>query len=292
MKRIFTTIAPIAIATLLLMVGCKKENLPDTILSIAQQSYTLDASATEIEVEVYSNIDFVFKVSDEGVTWIEHSNTQITSTGIKLIVFNILANEGDESREADIIFTSGDGYITQSVHITQSPREIIVANDDRYVVDYHKQRLDIDIQSNTNIECSIESADEWIKLAESRALESHTLSFDIAENTSGAKREATITISSKDESKVITVIQTVKGGSTHLAITHTQTSLISPLWYGISVEGNVEWGDGSEESWSENIEHIFTDNSEKITTFDMQSPKSFTIQQLGTITNIEITYSK
>lgn len=65
--------------------------------------------------------------------------------------------------------------------------------------------MDFDVQANVAFDVKVES--DWIKQAESRGLESHSLYFDVAENTGDDEREGNIVISSGDIEQVIKVIQ-------------------------------------------------------------------------------------
>ena len=291
MIKRFYTISLVAACLLLAAIGCKKDNTSNTVLTIAQQIYTVEAAQTNIDIEIKANIDFTIHIAEDGASWIEHSKTTNKGNDTKTASFNIAANQSEDGRNTTIRFVSSDGRIEHSVAISQKPTEKFVVDNDTYTVDYTAQNLSIELQSNFDIEVKISCDGDWITLTESRALESRTLVFDITENNSTKARKATIEVGGKSEQKMLTVNQTGFPRRMQLSLSHSQATLSSPIWYGANITGNITWGDGTEEAWSEDAEHSFADSSPKESNFTMENALSFIIPQLGTITSIEIVHN-
>lgn len=274
--------------------GCnKKSETLKTMLEIEELSYTIASEESNFEITVKANTTFTFDIPAEGEAWISHNSTQELGGSVSVLTFHAAANMSDDYRETTISFVSSDGTVKQSVAVSQAPIAKIILDSNSYTVSYKEQTFEIEMSSNVEFNVDIECTGEWIKLAESRALKGYTLTFNIAENTTDAERKALIRIEGGGEKQEIMLIQssmpTTEG--MQLQLTHSESNLTTPIWYGINVTGAISWGDGNTDTWSEGIEHTFADDTQKSSFFDMEGAVSFTITELGSIDAIDITYS-
>lgn len=292
MKRLHI-ILTLVMGLVIVASGCnKKSETLKAMLEIEELSYTIASEESNFEITVKANTTFTFDIPAEGEAWISHNSTRELGGSISALTFHATANTGDDHRDTKIYFSSSDGTVKQSVDVSQAPIAKIILDSNIYTVSHKEQSFEIEMSSNTEFEVDIECTGEWIKLAESRALKSYTLTFDIAENNTDAERKALITIEGGGTKQEILVTQSSMptSNSIRLQLTHTESQLTSPMWYGIDIAGSVSWGDGSTDTWSEEIEHVYADEMQKSTLFDMEGVLSFTIAELGSIDAIEITY--
>lgn len=292
MKRLHI-ILPLILGLVIVASACNKsDETPKTMLEIEKLSYTIEGEESDFEIIVRANTTFTCNLPEDEQHWISHKSTRELGGGISALTFHATANTSDDYRDTKIYFSSSDGTVKQSVDVSQAPIAKIILDSNIYTVSYKEQSFEIEMSSNTEFEVDIECTGEWIKLAESRALKSYTLTFDIAENNTDAERKALITIEGGGTKQEILVTQSPMptSNSIRLQLTHTESQLTSPMWYGFDIAGSVSWGDDSTDTWSEEIEHVYADEMQRSTLFDMEGVLSFTIAELGSIDAIEITY--
>ena len=171
---------------------------------ISQNEYTVSSDGETIAVEVSSNVDVAVEIPED-VDWIKESTTRATSTNT--YYFDITKNEDYDQRSAEIRFTNKENNLSEVITITQTQKNAIVVANDTYTVDGAGGTIEIAVGHNVDFDVVI-SAD-WITLQTTRAYETETLVFAIAENQSEESREGTITFISADGSlkQVVKVIQ-------------------------------------------------------------------------------------
>ena len=171
---------------------------------ISQNEYTVSSDGETIAVEVSSNVDVAVEIPED-VDWIKESTTRATSTNT--YYFDITKNEDYDQRSAEIRFTNKENNLSEEVKVTQTQKDAIVVANDTYTVDGAGGTIEIAVGHNVDFDVVI-SAD-WITLQTTRAYETETLVFAIAENPSEESREGTITFISADGmlKQVVKVIQ-------------------------------------------------------------------------------------
>ena len=168
---------------------------------ISQKDYTIDADADTIQVEVSSNVNVEIQMPD--VNWIAENQSRAYSTNT--YHFLVSANDKYDNRSAEIIFKNTENNLEEKVVINQIQRDAIVLAKNEYTLEKEASHLDFEVQTNVAFEVKVEV--DWIKQVQSRGLESHSLYFDVAENTGDDEREGKIVISSGNIEQVIKVIQ-------------------------------------------------------------------------------------
>ena len=171
---------------------------------ISQNEYTVSSDGETIAVEVSSNVDVAVEIPED-VDWIAENTTRATSTNT--YYFDITKNEDYDQRSAEIRFTNKENNLSEEVKVTQTQKDAIVVANDTYTVDGAGGTIEIAVGHNVDFDVVI-SAD-WITLQTTRAYETETLVFAIAENPSEESREGTITFISDDGTlkQVVKVIQ-------------------------------------------------------------------------------------
>lgn len=88
----------------------------EKVIVLTKESYALPSSATEIKVEVTSNVPVKVKMPEGG--WITESPTKANSTNT--YVFDVAENTAPEERTASIVFSDEESTLTRVVTVTQS----------------------------------------------------------------------------------------------------------------------------------------------------------------------------
>ena len=175
-------------------------------LVVAPESYTLDNSGGDIEIEINHNIDFDIEITDD---WISPITTRALKT--EILAFHIAENSGYENREGQIIFTSKDQTLTQTIKIYQAQKDALIISQTDYVFDETAQNFSVEVRSN--IDFLVENPDvDWLHPIETRSLSSHTLNYLIDENSSYDYRSTEIKIIdlSTNKSQTISITQMQK----------------------------------------------------------------------------------
>ena len=177
---------------------------PSIVLS--QNTFSVSAEESTIAVEVKSNVDVEVELPKDA-DWIMENTTRAMSTNTYR--FDIMRNDGYDSREAKIKFTNKENNISEEVTVNQMQCDAIVVADSEYQFGYEGGELDFDILTNVDdISVAIsDNAQEWIKQVATRAMETKSLHFDIAACESEEYREGTITISGGNATQTIVVKQ-------------------------------------------------------------------------------------
>lgn len=200
---------------------------------ISQKEYTIGADANTIQVEVSSNVDVEIQMPN--VDWIAENQSRAYSTNT--YHFIVSTNETYDNRNAEIIFKNTENNLEEKVVINQMQRNAIVLAKNEYTLEKEACHLDFDIQANVAFEVKVEG--EWIKQVQSRGLGSHSLYFDVAENTGDDEREGKIFISSGDIEQVIKVIQRGKKMNVELLKVYSDSIKNYILNIGANIEYSV-----------------------------------------------------
>lgn len=208
-------------------------------LVISQSEYAVTSAGETIVVEVASNVDVTVELPADA-DWISESTTRSVSTNT--FYFDIAANEEYDQRTAEIKFSNADKGLSEVVTIVQAQKDAIVIAEDSYSVSGQGDAIEIAV--GHNVEFDIEIDVDWISQVQTRALETSTLIFNVAENATDAERSGTITFTSKDNdeiSQVITVKQ--EAGASKIYYTSTDGNIVKPKegtdWGGAQIVSNT-----------------------------------------------------
>ena len=110
----------IAAALLMVAVGCKNRDntivpTPETNLVVETTELSVSHEAQKVEIEVLCNEEFDV---EEQVFWLAVTNVRDGENETKVIVLNVLANESEEARSAEVVIVAGN--VKHTVTITQS----------------------------------------------------------------------------------------------------------------------------------------------------------------------------
>lgn len=139
-----------------------------------------------------------------GESWCTASKTSGRSDD--QITFEVIENNNPDERNATFIFTCGT--VSKELTITQKQKDALTVTSSKIEIDANGGAAIVEVNANIDYKYEIgKDCKEWITNTETRALQTATLSFDVAQNTNFEKREGTIIISSSTLSETITIIQ-------------------------------------------------------------------------------------
>ena len=165
---------------------------------LSKAEYAVSDKGETIEVVVSHNVDVSYECSAD---WVEPVVTRSMSTDT--YQFLVKPNGDVEPRDATITFSSKADGISESVIIHQMQKDALVVAQAHYSVGAEGGTIDIEVGHNIDFEIGID--EDWVTRSETRSYQVEKLTFAVAANTSKDRREAVITFSSKDGSKVQTV---------------------------------------------------------------------------------------
>ena len=198
---------------------------------ISQNEYKVSAAGETIAVEVASNVDVTVELPADA-DWISENATRGVSTNT--FYFDIAASEEYDQRTAEIKFSNADKGLSESVTVVQAQKDALVVAEDSYSVGSEGGEIEISIGHNVEFDIKIDG--DWISQAQTRALETSTLLFVVAENDTEAERNGSITFTAKDNDEISQVI-TVKQETDTSKIYYTTTD-----GNIVSISAYTDWG--------------------------------------------------
>ena len=169
------------------------------IIEIVKDSYIIDDTGGLLDVAVNSNIEFTVSISEESKSWIE-----TVSVG-KTTRFSITANDGYESRTAEITFVGNDGDTKKEIRITQLQKDAILLTSHISDISAEEQTISLVFTANVNVNVEIPADASWINLVQTKAMTERTIELFVMANDSPEKRTAVITLTDENNSVSETV---------------------------------------------------------------------------------------
>ena len=174
-------------------------------ITLTKNEFVVSSAGEVIAVEVKSNVDVEVQLPSDA-PWITENATRAMSTNT--YYFNIAENQEYDSREAVIKFTNKANGLSETVSVVQAQKDAILLAKSEYEFDAEGGALDLEVQTNVDFTVEISAdAKSWITQAESRALVSKALHFDIAACQTADGRTGTITLSAANVKQTITIKQ-------------------------------------------------------------------------------------
>lgn len=279
----------INIALMLLIaaaIGCTKHNEKRTTLTISEETVNVSYVGRTISIEVHSNVDFDYEVSHEGDGWITPLESRAKEPTKSVVRFDVAANDEYDARRATIRFVTRNGYKEQTVEVIQAQKDALILTGSELAVSYEEQVVELAVE--TNAEISMTTANKWIELVDSRALESGIIRLHIAQNNKVEERSGLVTFRAGSASQKVMVTQQAAPSIIRLTLKHNDTLFYTPTWQGNNPSGSVIWDDKTTTEWSEDVSYNYGDTNDHTTVFDMYDTSAFTIEQIGSIDSITI----
>jgi len=131
----------------------------------------------------YSGFTLAITTPDGVVEKVTRHTIKFTKSEVRAVAPFKLTLEGDPDYEEDLVVAEQDTFITPCTSGT----------------------LDVVVESN--VPYTIDISDDWVKLADTRAIESRTLCFNVEPNTNPTSRNTKVKIQYGDNTEVIYIIQ-------------------------------------------------------------------------------------
>jgi len=160
---------------------------------LTKDRYEVGPAGGSISVELRANIEYDVTVPTENQGWITNTTTKglITSN----LIFAIAANTTYDSRQGKIIIKEKTSILSDTVYISQTQKDAIILTSKTYNVADTAITISAELKSNVSYLVTIPSAAQlWITQAQTKALKTEQLQFNIARNTAFQARSAEIII--------------------------------------------------------------------------------------------------
>jgi len=185
-----------------LFASCNKETEMEPVLTVSQSSIDAPAEGSSTTIKLLCNNKWTVSAPD----WctVSPSGGEGNEKEVQVTV-TVKENAAYDGRSGSITFKSGD--LTATLNVKQEADTGVVLPKNEYNISSDAQQLEVTVQAN--VQYSVEIDVDWITLAESKALETETLLFDVMSNEGYDSRTGLIDIinESTDETKTITVNQ-------------------------------------------------------------------------------------
>ena len=171
-------------------------------LILSQKEYLVSAGGETIQVELRSNTDYKIQLPEAG--WIAEADARAVSAYTHY--FTIAPNDTYDARTAEILFTSTDGTLADTLRVTQVQQDAIVLAQQAYDLPAESSRLEFPVLTNVDVTSTTDV--DWITpVPDARGLEEKTLRFDVSANTDSLARQGKIILSGGSVMQEIVVRQ-------------------------------------------------------------------------------------
>ena len=158
------------------------------VLVLGQQEYIVGSTGETLTVELQSNTDY--RVQLPAVDWITETDTRALSAYTHYFI--VAPNDTYDARTAEIIFTTADGTLADTVLITQVQQDAILLAQREYAFPAEGGTLRFSVQANVQPEVLCDAG--WLHPVETRGLTEHAFAYTVDENTGYDARQADLIV--------------------------------------------------------------------------------------------------
>ncbi|HIY87438.1 MAG TPA: BACON domain-containing protein, partial [Candidatus Bacteroides pullicola] len=158
------------------------------VLVLGQQEYIVGSAGETLTVELQSNTDY--RVQLPAVDWLTEADTRSLSAYTHY--FAVAPNDTYDARTAEIIFTTTDGTLADTVRVTQVQQDAILLAQREYAFPAEGGTLRFSVQANVQPEVLCDAG--WLHPVETRGLTEHTFAYTVDENTGYDARQADLIV--------------------------------------------------------------------------------------------------
>ncbi len=181
----------------------------DPVLVLGQREYLVGSDGETIQVELQSNTDY--EVQMPAADWLTETSTRALSAYTHY--FTVAPNDTYDSRTAQIIFTDAAHGLADTVTIMQAQHDAILLADREQSMPAAGGTLTLRVQTNVD-ELEATCTASWLRQTDTRALQEHTLTFTVDENTAYDARRADIIVRHATDpatADTLTIVQAYRG---------------------------------------------------------------------------------
>lgn len=160
---------------------------------LTKDRYEVGTAGGSISVELRANIEYDVTIPTENQSWITNTTTKglVTSN----LTFAIAANATYDNRQGKIIIKEKTSILSDTVYVSQPQKDAIILSLKTYNVADTAITISPELKSNVSYLVTIPTAAQlWITQAQTKALKTEQLQFNIARNTAFQPRSAEIII--------------------------------------------------------------------------------------------------
>lgn len=201
----------VIITCLLMIASCSKSETDDkgslnATITLDKSSITFDEFANEETISFNSSAGWTAEIiNNRADGWLSISPTYGKS-GDSEITISTTENDTTDDRSASICIKAG--ITKQIINVTQKQKDALTITSSKIEINADGGEVKVEVNANIDFEVEIEeSAKDWVIHQSTRAMETSTLIFKVAENGNKEKREAKITIKSGKISEEIMIYQ-------------------------------------------------------------------------------------
>lgn len=246
------------------------------VMDFAETDYLLPCTGDTIAVSFSTNMSYEYSIPDEA-SWIK---PVVKSRAIEnhTHYFYVESNSTYDNRNAKIAFINKANRDKKEISITQLQKDAIIPADSSYSIGAESQIFEFAISSN--VDYDISTSAEWIQCiqTETKALTNKNIKFEVAENDTFDKRNATITLKSEKIVQEIEITQNTWPSKMVLTIIHNEKEFFSPSFTGRELGGTILWGDGSSEKYKHESVHKYDSSRETTTVYELHGNEIYTFE--------------
>lgn len=241
-------------------------------LLISQDRYELNNEETTIEVEVMANVEFEVIIAEASKAWIERVETRgLVETKL---LFLIHKNEEYDGREGSINIRQTDGDLESTITVFQSQKDAIILSERVYDILCEAQQIEVEVKTNIDFEVVIpQDAQEWMSIAQTRALRTETVALDITENRDAEARSTEVYFKNRETTLQDTLL--IKQAACGNLVVDDQGGVIIADDVTIEVPQGAFTGEVTVEI-TKKPPHVMMDEYEASNYYEVKIPKDFT----------------
>lgn len=219
-------------------------------LFISTPEYNLSNEKHTLTVEVSSNIEFDVKSE---VDWIKHVETK----GLKnnQIILDVAANEDYDVREGKVQVKQKNGSLSGTITVKQDEMLGLLLSQTEFDLSNDAQSIEVEVKANVDYDIVIPSeCKKWIKLTQTKSLDTKSCTFSISKNETYDAREGNITFKQKNGalSGTIKVKQSQNNG---LFVTKSEYEITNESQtITVEIKANIDFEVKTEADWVKVVE--------------------------------------
>ncbi len=158
-------------------------------LLVSGNRFDIAQAGGKITLEVKSNVQFDYSVSENAKSWIKPVGTKgMTSSTLN---FEVMANETPDKREGEIVVSGSAGRETVKVY-QEGDKPTLILGKNRYELSSEGQTVSVDVRHNVDVTMEIPSGCGWVKETVTKSMSTSTFYLNVSENEEFKSRSCRI----------------------------------------------------------------------------------------------------
>ena len=164
-------------------------------LLVSGNRFDIGQAGGKITLEVKSNVQFDYAVSENAKSWIKAVETK--SLASSKLNFEVMANDTPEKREGEIVVTGSAGREVVKVY-QEGDKPTLVLGQNRYELSSEAQKVSVDVRHNVDVTMEIPSDCDWVKEAVTKSMSTSTFNLNVSANEEFSSRSCRIVFRSAE----------------------------------------------------------------------------------------------